>query len=491
MNAPAGLFSPVDRWDQELLAQVRPSDWPTPTPKSRYDLVVIGGGTAGLSCAALAARLGSSVAIVERRLLGGETLNVGCVPSKSLVRAGRAVRAVRDAGLFGIRAGTPVVDFGALMERMRRVRATIAGRNAAVRLAGIGVDVFYGDATFIGADTIEVDGARLHFSRAVLATGSRPSIPPVAGLDTAGFHTNDTIFGLTELPARLVVLGGGSVGCELAQAFRRFGSEVTIITAEPRLLPSEDADAAAIVARRFGEEGIEMYFGENIDRVERKDGTRVLHHPGGPTRADVLLVATGRVPAFDALGLDVAGIAWDARGVQTDDMLRTTNARVYTAGDIGGRWQYTHAAEAMARLVVRNAMLPGSRTVDELVIPSCTFTDPEIARVGRHLGRTFRVDLSEVDRAVIDGDTEGFARVTVGRGGRIRGATFVARNAGELVGEAALAMSAGLGMEALELAVHPYPTTSGLYRQLADAWARGRVTRRARVLAQVWMRMAR
>jgi len=497
--APAPLVSPDDAHDRRLVENVHPPGWANPRPSGRYNLVVLGAGTAGLVSAVGAAGLGARVAIVERHLMGGDCLNVGCVPSKGVLRASRAAAAVREAGVFGVRVAGPVeVDFGAAMERMRRLRAGISHNDSAQRLAKLGVDVYFGDARFVAADAIDVGGTRLRFARAVIATGGRAAAPSVPGLAEAGFLTNETVFSLTRLPRRLVVVGAGPIGCELAQAFRRFGSEVTVVSLDPRLLPREDVDAAAILAGRFEREGVVLRLGAKLLRVERREGAKVVvfERDGrqGEAAGDEILVAAGRAPNVEGLELERAGAAFGRSGVEVNDRLRTTNRRIYAAGDVCSAFKFTHAADAMARIVIQNALFFGRKKASSLVIPWCTYTDPEIAHVGlndreaRERGNdvtTITVPLAEIDRAVLDGDAEGFARVHADReSGRILGATLVAGHAGEMIGEMALAITARMTLGTLAGAIHPYPTQSEAWKRAGDAWNRARLTPRVRGVLQ-------
>ncbi|HEY6006574.1 MAG TPA: mercuric reductase [Anaeromyxobacter sp.] len=494
-SAPAPLLPLEDVHDRRLVENVHPPGWTNPRPKGRYDLVVIGAGTAGLVSAVGAAGLGARVAIVERHRMGGDCLNVGCVPSKGVLRASRAAAAVREAGEYGVRVGGRVeVDFRAAMERMRRLRAGISPNDSARRLAGLGIDVYFGDARFVGRDAVEVSGERLAFARAVVATGGRAAIPAVPGLAQAGFLTNETVFSLTELPRRLVVVGAGPIGCELAQAFQRFGSAVTMVSLDSRLLPREDEDAAAILARRLEREGVVLRLGAKVLSIERHGGAKVvvLDREGRVEHAacDEILVAVGRAPNVEGLGLERAGVASGRNGVEVDDRLRTANRRIYAAGDVCSAFKFTHAADAMARIAIQNALFFGRKRASSLVIPWCTYTDPEVAHVGLHERgareqgarvTTITVPLAEVDRAVLDGDAEGFARVHAHpRSGRILGATLVAGHAGEMIGEMALAITAGLSLGSIAGTIHPYPTQSEAWKRIGDAWNRTRLTPRVR-----------
>ncbi len=487
------LVEPLDEANLALLAQVHPPGWTNPSGHGVYDLVVIGGGTAGLVSAAGAAGLGARVALVEKALLGGDCLNSGCVPSKALLRSARAVAEARKAPSLGVRTGQVEVDFGAVMARMRTLRAGISPHDSAARLTKAGVDVFIGEGRFSGPRTLEVDGRSLSFNRAVIATGGRAAAPPIPGLSEVGYLTNETLFWLTELPARLLVVGGGPIGSEMAQAFSRFGSRVTIFGTAPHLLAREDADAAAIVQRRFVAEGIRLELGVTLTRVEKRGGEIVVH--AQRTRAngsaesfetvgDAILVSAGRVPNAETLGLEAAGVAFTKQGVTVDDGLRTSNARIFAAGDVCSRFQFTHAADAMARIVIQNALFYGRRKASALVIPWATYTDPEIAHVGLYEGEarkaghaveTITVELKEVDRAVLDDDTDGFVRVHHEKG-RLLGCTIVSAHAGEMIGEASFALTHGGKLGQFSSTVHPYPTESEAFRMVGDRYRRSALT---------------
>jgi pyruvate/2-oxoglutarate dehydrogenase complex dihydrolipoamide dehydrogenase (E3) component len=497
-------LTPWDEHNRALVAHVHPADWTNPRPAGRYNLVVIGAGTAGLVAAAGAAGLGARVALVERHLMGGDCLNVGCVPSKALTRAARAWADVRRAAELGVRVPDGArVEFGAVMERMRRVRAALSPTDSATRFRGLGVDVFLGHGRFVARDRVQVGEAVLVFSRALVATGARPAAPAIPGLAEAGYLTSETVFEQTALPRRLALVGAGPIGCELAQAFARFGAEVVLLDREPRVLPREDGDAAARVERALAGDGVRLVLGAAIERVERgAAGTRVLHvQADGRAEAvvvDAVLVGVGRVPNVDDLGLERAGVAFDARrGVHVDDRLRTANHRVFAAGDVCSPYQFTHNSDAQARIVLRNALFPGRARASALTVPRCTYTDPEVAHVGltereaeaRGLAvRAIVQELTEVDRAVLDGETEGFVKVLVRAGtDRIVGATIVARHAGEMLPELTLAMTRGVGLGALASVIHAYPTQADAIRRLGDAWNRTRLTPRVRRLLAAWL----
>lgn len=505
--AKAAAVAPLDEHNRALLANVHPEGWVNPQPTERYNLVVVGAGTAGLVAAAGAAGLGARVALVERALMGGDCLNFGCVPSKALIRASRVSAEVSRAARYGIIAPEAArADFGAVMERMRRMRAALSRNDSASRFKELGVDVFIGEARFAGADTVEVGGARLNFARALVATGARPTAPPIPGLAEAGFLTNETVFSLTEMPRRLAVIGAGPIGCELAQAFRRFGAQVWMLEALEQILPREDRDAAAIIEGALAADRVELFTEARVTRVARAANGRIVHfeHHGAPHEIEVdeILVTAGRAPNVDGMGLEAAGVEYDRKsGVTVDDHLRTTNPRIYAAGDVCSALQFTHLADAHTRIVLRNALFFGRARVSDLVVPWCIYSDPEIAHVGigeaeakaRGIAiRTFVQRMESVDRAVLDGETEGLAKVYVAEGGdRILGATLVASHAGETISELTAAIAAGVGLARLADVIHPYPTQAEAIKKIADAYNRTRLTAaRRRILTRyfAWRR---
>jgi pyruvate/2-oxoglutarate dehydrogenase complex dihydrolipoamide dehydrogenase (E3) component len=499
--------TPEDGYNRALVQNVHPPDWVNPEPAPRYNLVVIGAGTAGLITAAGSAGLGAKVALVERELMGGDCLNVGCVPSKALIRAARAFASVRDADEFGVEVPPGArVNFPAVMERMRRLRARISKNDSAARYRGLGVDVFLGSARFTGPDAVEVGGQTLRFRKAVIATGARASRPSIPGLAEAGYLTNETVFSLTELPRRLAVIGAGPIGCELAQAFARFGAEVTLLANHAQIMPREDSEAAELVQQEMVRDGVNLLRGCKILRVDRQDGDNVIQVEVNGTRdevrADAILVGAGRTPNVEGLNLEAAGVEYDAKaGVKVNDRLQTSNARVFAAGDICSRYKFTHAADAMARVVIQNALFLGRARASALTIPWCTYTDPEVAHVGlyeheaREQGiplRTFLQPLRDIDRAVLDGEAEGFIKVHVRAGtDRIVGATVVACHAGEMISELTLAMVGRLGLGTLAKTIHPYPTQAEAIKRTADAYNRTRLTALVKSLFEKWFAWTR
>lgn len=503
--------TPLDEYNRALLGEVHPPDWRNPAPRDRYDLVVIGAGTAGLVTAAGAAGLGAKVALVERHLMGGDCLNVGCVPSKSLLRSAHVLAQVRRAGEFGVRLpGEPTADFGAVMARLRRLRAGIAPHDGARRFAELGVDVFFGAARFADDQHVEVAGAKLPFRRAVIATGARASMPDLPGLAEARPLTNETVFNLTELPRRLAVLGGGPIGCELAQAFARLGSEVTLLHNKSRLLDREEADAAAAVQAALARDGARLCLDARLKRVELTGETRRLHVRRGNqaefVEADAVLVATGRTPNVAELNLAEVGVASDPRtGVQVDDFLRTTNPRIYACGDVCSRWQFTHAADFMARIVIQNALFAlgpfGRRRVSSLRMAWCTYTEPELAHTGLTVAEaeaagitldTYTQPFDRVDRALTDSDTDGFVRVHTRRGtDEILGATIVGHGAGELISELSVALAGKIGLGRLAAVIHPYPTRAEALRKVGDQFNKTRLTPTVAAGLRGWLRLRR
>ncbi len=497
------IIRPWDVYNQALASLVHPIDWINPKPASTYDLVVLGAGTAGLVSAAGAAGLGAKVALIEKNLMGGDCLNVGCVPSKALISASRAAAAVRNAGAYGVYVPDGVhVDFTQVMTRMRRLRASIAPHDAAGRFRDLGVDVFIGAGHFVDAHSVEVGGEILHFKKAVIATGARASAPSIAGLEDVPYLTNETLFSLTELPGRLAVIGAGPIGCEMAQAFTRFGSEVFLFETVHGILPREDRDASTLVLESMVKDGVKLLCcGKELKlSLAGSSGVRLVVESHGKNYdlvVDRLLVAVGRSPNIENLGLEQAGVVYSKKGVQVNDRLQTTIPNIYAAGDICSAYQFTHAADFMARIVIQNALFFGRAKASALTIPWCTYTEPEIAHVGlyeKHArDRGIKIDsftreFSDVDRSILDGHTNGLVRVHVRKGtDRIIGATVVATHAGDMISEITLAMTHGLGLKRIAGTIHPYPTQSEAIRQVADAYNRTRLTPLLKNLFSMWM----
>jgi pyruvate/2-oxoglutarate dehydrogenase complex dihydrolipoamide dehydrogenase (E3) component len=487
------LISPIDVHNQLLISRVHPLDWVNPQPVDRYDLVVLGAGTAGLVVAAGAAGLGIGlkVALVEKHLMGGDCLNVGCVPSKCMIRSSRVVAEMREARSFGVIPPDSIeVDFPAVMERMRKLRAGISENDSAERFQKLGVDVFLGEARFLDAERIQAGDRILKFKKAVIATGARASNPNIPGLAEAGFLTNETIFSLTDRPRRFAVIGGGSIGCEMAQTFQRLGCEVTLFHKNAHLLDREDPEAAEILQQVFLNEGIRVLLNSSIDRVERTPEGKVIHSNGDRFVVDEILVGAGRAPNVEGLNLEAVGVEYDHKGVKVNDYLQTTNPRIFAAGDICMDWKFTHAADAAARIVIKNALFSpfgfGRSKLSNLVMPWATYTDPEIAHVGLYESddaETIKITLDKIDRAVADGETNGFIKILHKKGSdEILGATIVARHAGEMISEITLAIVGKRGLNTLSSVIHPYPTQAEMIKKVADAYRRKLLTPRSRKL---------
>ncbi|HEY9621132.1 MAG TPA: mercuric reductase [Crinalium sp.] len=503
-------LAPPDEYNQTLVANVHPLNWVNPTPKGRYDLVVIGAGTAGLVAAAGAAGLGAKVALIERHLMGGDCLNVGCVPSKCMIRSSRVMAEIQTAGQYGVRVpdGTDV-DFAAVMQRMRRLRSGISPNDSAQRFQKLGVDIYLGSGRFTGSETIEVDGQTLRFKKAVIATGAKASEPSIPGLKEAGYLTNETVFNLTERPRRLAIIGAGPIGCELAQAFHRLGSEVVLFHKNGHILDREDDDAAEIVQKTFLREGIKLILQANLQRVELHEGSKVIFYEAegrdGSFVVDEILVGAGRTPNVDGLNLEAVGVTYDScNGIQVNDYLQTTNPRIYAAGDICMDWKFTHAADAAARIVIKNTLFSpfglGQSKLSDLVMPWATYTDPEIAHVGLYERQakeqgielnTFTVQMEDVDRAIADGETAGFVKIHVKKGtDQILGATIVASHAGDLISEITVAMVGKVGLGKLAGAIHPYPTQAEAIKKAADAYRRTLLTPRTAAVLKAVMKLS-
>jgi pyruvate/2-oxoglutarate dehydrogenase complex dihydrolipoamide dehydrogenase (E3) component len=516
MNTHEGvLVLPNDEHNQRLVENVHPSRWVNPEPAGRYNMVVIGAGTAGLVTAAIAAGIGAKVALIEKHLMGGDCLNVGCVPSKGMIRASRAWADLRRAEEFGLHIPPGVkYDFGAAMARMRRLRARISHTDSAHRYKNLGVDVYIGSGRFTGPGTIQVEGPAgnrtLRFAKAALCTGARAAAPPTPGLEEAGYLTNETVFWLTELPRRLAVIGAGPIGCELAQSFARFGSRVYLIEALHGILPNEDRDAADIVRAAMLRDGVTLLCCGKDLNVGKTDGGKRLtvdsHGQRYDMAVDEILVGVGRAPNVEGLGLETVGVEYDRTGVKVNSRLQTTNPRIYAAGDVCSRYKFTHAADAMAQIVIQNALFPhpfglAYASTESLTIPWCTYTEPEIAHVGMYEAEakakglqveTYTYRLDEVDRAILDGEEEGFARVHIQKGtGKILGATIVAAHAGDLISEFTALMKAGAGAKTLAGTIHPYPTQAEVNKKVVNLWRKAHFTEGQKRMLKRWFEWTR
>ena len=458
-----------------------------------YNVVVIGGGTAGLVTAAGTSGLGGRVALIERDRMGGECLNTGCVPSKALVSSARVVDQMRHAAEWGLKAIEPEFDFDAVFARMRDRRARIAPHDSQERFEGLGVDVFRGQAVFASPHEVRVDGVALTARNVVIAAGSRPAVPPIPGLEETPFYTNETIFdALPGKPARLAIVGGGPIGCELAQVFARLGVRVTILQRCPQILRREDSDAAGAVRRRLEAEGVTVLTDARVKSARRSGDAIQLTYEQEPdagrsVECDALLLAAGRSPNTDGLNLERAGVAFTKRGVTVNAYLQTSQPHIYAAGDITGLHHFTHMADHHARTVVRNILFPWFKARrEDSVVPWCTYTSPEVARVGLNEDQArergiaydlFTQDLKDLDRAVLEEAAIGFAKVLTARGSdRILGVTLVCERAGDLLSEFTLAMKTNIGLKGIAKTIHPYPTFAEIARKVADQQQRSRLT---------------
>jgi pyruvate/2-oxoglutarate dehydrogenase complex dihydrolipoamide dehydrogenase (E3) component len=493
----------VTDYESERLANLHPPRWQNPQPADCYQLVIIGAGSAGLVAAEMATALGAKVALIERQFLGGVCLNSGGVPSKTIIRTSRLYAQMHEATRYGAQIPeNSDVDFAAVMQRVRRIRTHLSGNDSAQRLRDSGVDVFFGDASFSGMNSVKVGTESLRFKKALIATGARPQVPSIPGLCEAGYLTNETVFDLTALPQRLLVIGGGPLGCELAQAFCRLGARTTIVQKMPLFLDNEERDAAQILADTFARDGIEVRLNTTAVAVRSENGEKhvdlVSDDYKNTVVVDAILTGIGRGPNVAGLNLEIAGIEYDAeRGVRIDDFLCTSNPDVYAAGDVCLEHKYTHTATASARIVVQNALFNGRERLSALVIPWCTYTDPEIAHVGLYVReanrlnipvKTFTVPMHEVDRAVTDGEDAGFVKIHVREGSdEILGATIVAHRAGDMINEVTLAMVAGMGLRTLGKVIHAYPTQGEAIRKAADAYNRTRLTSHIHSRLRRWL----
>ena len=444
------------------------------------DLCIIGGGSAGLTVAAGAAQLGARVVLIERGEMGGDCLNYGCVPSKALIAAGHAAQAMRDAGRFGIAPVEPAVDFAATMDHVQGVIAAIAPIDSAERFEKLGVRVLRTAARFVSPDTVEVGGERIRARRFVIASGSRPTAPPIPGLDTVPYLTNETVFANRQRPQHLAIIGGGPIGMEMAQAHRRLGARVTVLEAAT-ILGKDDPELAAIVTARLESEGVVLRDKVRISRVSGAAGAISIELDGGERiDASHLLVAAGRAPNIEDLDLDKAGVAFTRRGVTVDKRLRTSNRRIYAIGDVNGLHPFTHMAGFQGSLVIRNALFRLPVNVHATALPWATYTDPELAQVGlseaqareRHADgvRVVRWPLHENDRAQAERATAGLVKVVADRRGRVLGAGIVAPHAGELIHVWCLAMARGLKLGTVAQMVVPYPTLGEASKRAAGSF---------------------
>ncbi len=499
-----------DLFNQNLIKEVHPEDWVNPIPAKCYNLVIIGGGTAGLVAAAEAARFGAKVALIERSFLGGNCLNVACIPSKTLARAGRVCSDIRYAASYGVQGNLPLenfeVDFPKVMERIRKIRARIGRHDSAERFRDLGVDVFFGEATFKDEKTIKVNHLILRFKKALVATGSRPATPNIPGLAESGYITNETVFNLNELPKRLMVIGGGPLGCEFAQAFQRLGAKVIVVQNKTLFLPNEERDAAQLLSDSFAKDGMQLRLNTTVSKISLHGKEKLVElsnqNNTEVVAVDEILTGVGRTRNVEGLGLENANIHFNLKnGIMVNDFLQTTNPRVFAAGDVCSDFMYTHAASAAARIVIQNALFRKHKRISKLVIPWCTYTDPEVAHVGVYVRdarakdlpiKSYTILMHQIDRSIIDGEETGFVKVHVREGtDQILGATIVARHAGEMINEVSLAMVMGLGLADLEKVIHSYPTQAEAIPKAGDAYVKTKLSPRFENAARLWFKLIR
>jgi len=449
-----------------------------------YDILAIGGGTAGLVTAAGAAGLGASVALIERHRMGGECLWNGCVPSKALIAAAKAAKQARTARRFGVETGEITVHLDEVLAHVRRVQDKIAPHDSPERFRGLGVDVHEGSAKIVAPDAVEVNGTVLKTRHLVIATGTRPAVPPIPGLKDVPFHTNETIFQIERLPGTLLVIGGGPIGTELAQAFGRLGSTVHVIEALPDFFFREDHEIAAMLREQLEAEGLTFHLGAQASNVRQEGGRTVvtITRADGSTQeltGDALLVAVGRAPNVGDLGLEGIGVKTDRGGVITDGKLRTNVPGVWAVGDVvSGGLKFTHVADHMARGLLRNALFPGSSALDYSAVPWVTYTDPELAHVGltevearERFGSSigvWRREIGAVDRVLADGGPPGLVKIITDRKGRVLGGHILGPHAGDMIGELTIALKHGLTVGQLGAVIHPYPTTAEAIKQASE-----------------------
>ena len=464
---------------------------------SNYDLVVIGGGTAGLVSAAGAASLGARVALVERDKLGGDCLYRGCVPTKTLVKSARVAHLVRHSEEYGVLSGGPEVDFPAVMDRMERVIAEAGEHDSPERFRGLGVDVYQEEARFEAPDLIAVDGRRLKARSAIVATGSHPTAPPVEGLEEVGYLTNVEALRLRRLPRSMIIVGSGPIGSEFAQIFARFGSDVTLVSTSPLPLPKEDPEVSEVLRQVLLADGVTFHGGYTAEKVRVENGEKVMTVKNAAgheveVRGEEILTAAGRAPTAGTLAPENAGIELEEKGLKVDEHLRTTAPNVYAAGDITGKYLFTHVAEYQARNALRNALFPIKARADHRVVPWTTFTDPEVARVGlteeqarrQHDGvEVFRQPFSGVDRAMADGETTGLVKIVTGRRGKILGGHIIGPDAGNLIHEIVLAMQKNIPIGTLSTTIHVYPTLAQANQRAADNYYREKLLRNRKLFS--------
>ncbi len=470
----------------------------TSVARTEFDIVVIGGGAGGLVVAAGGASLGAKVALVEKHKMGGDCLNNGCVPSKTLLKSAKIAHLMRTAADYNIPPHAPSPDIGHVMERVAAVIKGIEPNDSAERFRGLGVDVIFGEGKFISPECFEVNGRKLTARTFVIATGSRPAVPPIPGINDVPFLTNETVFDLREQVPSLIVIGSGPIGCEMAQAFARLGAKVTVVDMAAQTMPVEDADLSRIVQHQMEKEGVEFNFNVSIMKVEGgKHDIRMFikdkNGAGKSLQATHLLVAAGRRANVEGLGLEAAGVEVDKGRIVCDETLRTTNPHIFLCGDVAGGPQFTHVAGHHARILLRQAIFRMRWAKPSVHVPWCTYTDPELARIGLSESeavktgvahKVYKFGFEEIDRARTEGETEGFAKVITTPKGKILGAAIVGPHAGEVIHEYVLAVNKGMNLKELSRIIHIYPTFAEINKRVADQRLKEGLTPSARAWIQ-------
>ncbi|MBI2608840.1 MAG: dihydrolipoyl dehydrogenase [Deltaproteobacteria bacterium] len=456
----------------------------------KYDLVVIGGGSGGLVCAAGAASLGAHVALIEKKKLGGDCLNTGCVPSKALIKSARMIHEIQNAEKYGIKKTSLEFDFKDIMDRVRQVQATIEPHDSREKFESLGVSVKFGNYEFMDGNRITNGSEILQAKRFVIATGSSPFIPTIEGLDPSQVLTSENIWGLEKLPKSMIFIGGGPISSELSQCMARFGSQVTLLDRGAGLLHREDRDMAAFVQEAFVKDDMTLNFNGEVTHISHEPH---LHHVTFKKQnetlqyqAEKLFLALGRTPTLHGLGLEKVGIQFTPQGIGINQHCETNIPHIYACGDVAGPYQFTHFADYQARIILRNALFPGKSKVDYRVIPWCTYTDPELARVGlsekevkekKISHQIIKYELNEHDRAVCDSENHGLVKIiTEKRSDKILGASIVGPHAGDLLQEFTFAMKNNAGLKAISKTIHPYPTMTEISKRTADEWMRRKLT---------------
>ena len=502
----SNVLPPGDAHNKKLRDNVHPENWKTKPSTETYDMISIGAGTAGLVSSGGAAMLGGRSALIERHMMGGDCLVTGCVPSKTLIMSAHVAHSARHASEFGVNVGDVSVDFGAVMERLRRVRADMAHHDGAERLSKMGVDVLFGNAKFTGPNSIDLDGTTVKFRRAMICAGGRPMVPDIPGLRD-NCLTSESFFNLTELPEQFMVIGGGPIGCELAHAMQRLGSKVTILQRGQKIMDKDDPEAGEIMLEVFKEEGVEVRFGSELQKVEKRDGRLHCTIKHGDHEhelvVDQIMVATGRIPNLESLDLEAAGVEYHKRGIKVDKHHRTSNKRIFAAGDICSPFQFTHAAYAQAEYATLNALMPWPYRMNakDRVMSWVTYTDPEVAHAGIPYSEiekqkenfdTYELPMKNNDRAQTESEHRGFCRIHCKKGSdKIVAATIVGVNAGEMIAEISLAITNGMGLKHVQKTVHAYPTRVEIIRNVAQEWQFTTLTPFMKSMFSKWLKISR